>query len=108
MSNIERAAEVLRQADRDMACAGSRYCYPSESAQALADAGLLAPDLPHPDRSNGTLTDWGDEGAMPEASVKKDGTLFVYDDGRMRQEDPAEIRRTGLVYLAAAAWAEQQ
>ena len=101
MSNIERAAETVKTAImEDPGTARS-------IAQALADEGRLAPDLPEPDRSNGTWTDWGGIGAMPEASVKNDGTLMVYDDGRMTEEDPKVIREIALIYLAAANLAEE-
>ena len=103
MSNIERAAKAI------FLEAGPLSTHDAEDvAQALADAGLLVPELPEPDKMTGGWADWGDEGVMPEASVSEFGDLFVYDDGRMIQESPAEIRKVGMIYLAAAAWAEQQ
>lgn len=41
MTNIDRAADVLRAARADRITLS-----PEASARALADAGLLAPDLP--------------------------------------------------------------
>lgn len=43
MTNIDRAVDVMRQADRDRVASESRYEVPSGYAQALADAGLLMP-----------------------------------------------------------------
>ena len=76
-----------------------------ELAQALADAGLLAPDLPEPtDRS---IPEW----EMPNnehhaVSVSRYGTVRIWGD--TSGYTPAEAREVAAALLAAAAWAEQQ
>ena len=77
----------------------------TEAAQALADAGLLAPDLPEPtDRS---IPEW----EMPNnehhaVSVSRYGTVRIWGD--TSGYTPAEAREVAAALLAAAAWAEQQ
>ena len=95
MSNIERAAEVTAE----------YINFPHEIPQALADAGLLAPDLPEPtDRS---IPEW----EMPNnehhaVSVSRYSTVRIWGD--TSGYTPAEAREVAAALLAAAAWAEQQ
>lgn len=103
MSNIDRAGEVIATAMEEVA-----HGYPSMPgviAQALADAGLLAPDLPEPtDRS---IPEW----EMPNnehhaVSVSRYGTVRIWGD--TSGYEPAEARALAAALLSAAAWAEQQ
>ena len=99
MSNIERAAEVIEQAVfRDGF--GIRL-----TAKSLADAGLLAPDLP--EQTDRSIPEW----EMPNnehhaVSVSRYGTVRIWGD--TSGYEPAEARALAAALLAAAAWAEQQ
>ena len=48
MTNYDRALEVLEAARRP----GDLRIHPTDAVEALAQVGLLAPDLPEPDREN--------------------------------------------------------
>lgn len=50
MTNFDRALEVLEDARRP----GEHRIHPHDAAEALAQAGLLAPDLPERSRGMGT------------------------------------------------------
>lgn len=100
MSNIKRAAKVI------FLEAGPLSTHDAEDvAQALADAGLLAPDLPEPtDRS---IPEW----EMPNnehhaVSVSRYSTVRIWGD--TSGYEPAEARALAAALLSAAAWAEQQ
>ena len=54
MSNVERAADVIYDTLNGQY---GDFRFPTDAAQALADAGLLAPDLPEPQRA------WDDDEA---------------------------------------------
>ena len=106
MSNIERAANVIAVARQDAPRIRDTKDHISPHiAQALADAGLLAPDLPEPtDRS---IPEW----EMPNnehhaVSVSRYGTVRIWGD--TSGYTPAEAREVAAALLAAAAWAEQQ
>lgn len=110
MTNIDRAAEIMREADRKSATDPdvNRYCYPDEYAQALADAAppLLMPDLPEPKIDNDGWVLW-DSGSVTEAGYHPEKGLWTYDDGRMVKDSPARLREVAYIYLAAADYAER-
>lgn len=57
MTNVDRAAEHMDSLDRLYAYASGNEPSNAERAQALADAGLLMPDLPEPDGPEESHTD---------------------------------------------------
>lgn len=97
MSNRDRAAKVLAQ-DR---CwipgpGGMERFSVAEGADALAAAGVLAPDLPEPTRVGPDFTHWG-----PVALERDTGAIAIGVSGPYTQ-DPDEARAWAK-YLAAAA-----
>ena len=101
-SNQQRAVEVLNrhwsvaqetQQDDEAACC----------AQALADAGLLMPDLPEPDREG----DWGPgwEGVV-EAEPGRYAVRVIVG-GRQFRQSSQYARLFALALLAAAEEAEE-
>lgn len=106
MSNIERAANVIAVARQDAPRIRDTKDHISPHiAQALADAGLLAPDLPKPTDRN--VPEW----EMPSndhhaVSVSHYGTVRIWGD--TSDYGPDEAREVAAALLAAAAWAEQQ
>lgn len=76
-------------------------------AQALADAGLLMPDLPKPKR-------WGKNGepewdacAITVSPSGYEGRVIVEDVEGRWEASSADIRALGLALLAAADYAER-
>ena len=99
MSNVERAADVIYDTLNGQY---GDFRVPTDAAQALADAGLLAPELPEPlIAANGNPV-W-----------RADGTLMVtrYPDGEIRmlvgmgkeaRYTPETARVQAALLLAAA------
>lgn len=80
MSTIDRAAEVIYDT------LNGRYgdfLFPTDAAQALADAGLLAPGLPEPRINIGRWQEWG----------HKHGNCVALHNGRVTVEIPDDISR---------------
>ena len=112
--NIDRAAQVIRQVDGDHTLGAGAL------AEALADAGLLTPDLPEPHTFPNGEKEWSTlDGCV---NLNTDGTItIVYDE---RDEDdiaagveiePGELVFTkpvahllGLALIAAAYHAEKE
>lgn len=105
MSIADRAAEVI---DRH----GFDVCREPECiAQDLADAGLLAPDLPEPTQSfsDGTKG-WfveDDEGRDIAAIYIFDGEILLRTAAGRVKGSPAQMRKIGLALLAATNHAEE-
>ena len=102
MTNIDRAAELLWLPEPHLS---SSECgdQARELAQALADAGLLMPDLPEPAEHDG-ITYFGD---APEICAYCDGQVYGLDDGVWRPTKPADLRADAAAMLAAADYAER-
>lgn len=107
MTNIDRAAELLiHWADSEGGLSAIDRDYDGDltgGAEALADAGLLAPDLPEP--TDPGIPEW----EMPSndhhaVSVGNHGTVRIWGD--TSGYTPAEARDLAAALLAAAAWAE--
>lgn len=97
-SNIDRAAEViLRNNVRQYPFSG-----PSGTAQALADAGLLAPELPEPtmDMADPHLAVW-ESGVTAHPEV-------VYVPHFLPLDDVDLVEQIGMDLLAAAAHVRKQ
>lgn len=89
MTNIDRAAEIVLGLTAPAA------------AQALADAGLLMPDLPEPVADEVGELEWGGI-----ARWEPDGSLHVTDD-LYGKTSPHYLRANALALLAAADYAER-
>lgn len=90
MNNIERAAEIIEKH-------GFYPCREPEClAQDLADAGLLAPDLPEPRIDIDGWQEWG----------HKHGSSVTLEDGMVTVEIPDDISRdlTPAEARELAAW----
>lgn len=101
MTNIDRAAEVLWLLEPHLS---TSECddQARELAQALADAGLLASDLPEPTVKDDGWAEWGGEVEFHPAEG-----LWSYDNGAMTLDSPDRLREVALIYLAAAKYAEE-
>ena len=102
MTNIDRAAEVLT----DWVLPGVP---PEVIAQALADAGLLMPDLPEPDNA---YPEWSFENLSISPGIDPGEVAIEWEDredtgrgtvGRSRYLAPDQV----LALLAAANYAER-
>lgn len=104
MSNRDRAADVIR-------AHGTEPCRePQCIAQDLADAGLIAPDLPEPDVDNGVHRVYTAVGNLDVVSVTGHVQLNrLESDGRTAVWDgkPAAAREFAHALLAAANAAEE-
>ena len=104
MSNRERAAQMIRDlSEVDGETLG--YAHVHNIAQALANAGLLASDLPEPSHGSEGALLWHSEEVWVE-----DDENAVYIDlpksfGRMT---PSQTRRLGYALIAAANHAEAE
>lgn len=78
MSNLERAAQIIRDHGKDTIC-NEPQCI----AQDLDDAGLLAPDLPEPRIDIGGWQEWG----------YKRGSCVTPHKGMVIVEIPDDISR---------------
>lgn len=103
MTNIDRAAEVLiHWADSLGGLAAIERDYDGDltgGAEALADAGLLMPDLPEPD--NG-YPEWL-VGGVSISPVLNTGEVDIEWEDRMLRLAPGQA----LAFLAAYAYAER-
>lgn len=102
MSNKKRAAEVINKHGFDP-CSE-----PECIAQDLADAGLLAPDLPEPDECPPDIHTPGWNLGTKYAGVLA-GRVWVTDErGWGHPHTPDEIRTAAHKLLAAANAAEEE
>lgn len=103
MNNYDRALKVLEAARRP----GELRIHPTDAVEALAKAGLLMPDLPESNGSDGFVPDgkeWLPEGPYgPIVWTAPDSTVMVQ---RVEPGDltPDEARFFALTVLAAAQY----
>ena len=94
MTNIDRAAQVILQ---------STACTATEVSQALADAGLLMPDLPEPDRDGRW---WSENGENYDhvrlGSVYSDDDRVVISGGESPRTAVVALTRDEALELALA------
>ena len=100
-SNIDRAADAINAWAKEGNELNPHVGSPYDIARRLADAGLLATDLPEPTRVGPDFTHWG-----PVALERDTGAIAIGVSGPYTQ-DPDEAR-AWAEYLAAAAHAEQE
>lgn len=100
MTNTERAARTVWEASRGVGEPLSAIAS-DHIAAALADAGLLMPDLPEPVADEVGELEWGGI-----ARWEPDGSLQVTDD-LYGETSPHYLRATALAMLAAANYAER-
>ncbi|MDU4729959.1 MAG: hypothetical protein E6Y04_08315 [Corynebacterium sp.] len=99
MSNQAKAAEVI---DRH----GFDPCREPECiAQDLADAGLLAPDLPEPDVRD--TIDWWTRLASVLLNEDGEQISIIFDNHWVNAPSPSHVRELGLALLAAANYQEK-
>lgn len=99
MSNQAKAAEVI---DRH----GFDPCREPECiAQDLADAGLLAPDLPEPDVRD--TIDWWTRLASVLLNEDGEQISIIFDNHWVNAPSPSHVRELGLALLAAADHTEE-
>lgn len=100
---VRKAADILYQRSGVEGHAAQTAC--QDHAQALHDAGLLAPDLPEPT--------FGEDGAL----LWNDGEIWLEDDEKDVYTDlprsiswmtPSQTRRLGYALIAAANHAEAE
>ena len=99
MDNTAKAAEVI---DRH----GFDPCREPECiAQDLADAGLLAPDLPEPDVRD--TIDWWTRLASVLLNEDGEQISIIFDNHWVNAPSPSHVRELGLALLAAANYQEK-
>lgn len=107
MSTIDRAADVIYDTLKGQY---GDFLVPTDAAQALSDAGLLAPNLPEPARRSiegyHTAHPWAEwDAGNKRVLVMRDGNVVLQDGGVpvlsiiMR---PDEAREAAHALLAAA------
>ncbi|WP_288833706.1 hypothetical protein [uncultured Corynebacterium sp.] len=105
-TNIDRAADIIYDT---LSGQYGDFCIPTDAAEALADAGLIAPDLPEPDDPSIFVP--GGKGWLPGGPdgpsvwTAPGGTVMVQ---RIEPGDltPDEAREVAHALLAAANHAE--
>ena len=109
MSNLHQAAEVIGEAYQEAMDSGTPSTWRYQIARALADAGLLAPDLPEANDLDISAPDeklWLPCGLTgPSVWARPGGRIRVR---RVEPGDltPAEARFFALAVLAAAQYAK--
>lgn len=106
MSNIERAADVIYET---LAGKYGDFQIPTDAGEALADAGLLTPDLPEPDEADFVP---GGKGWLPGGPHGP--SIWTAPDSRIMVQrlepgdlTPDEAREVAHALLAAANYAEE-
>lgn len=98
MDNTAKAAKVI---DRH----GFDPCREPECiAQDLADAGLLAPELPEPDVRD--TIDWWTRLASVLLNEDGERISIIFDNHWVNAPSPGHVRELALALLAAAQYAE--
>lgn len=100
MTNFVHALAVLEAARRP----GEIRIHPHDAVEALAKAGLLAPDLPEPDRITDRYLVWEDE----EVWIVDDEAAVYTDLGEfINWMSVRRARNLAHILLAAAQHAEE-
>lgn len=112
MTNIDKAADLLYQRSKELlgvdSDAAHRAC--QEHAQALADAGLLTPELPEPNDPGIFVPDgkgWIPGGPHGPSVWTAPGSPIMVQRIEPGDLTPDEARGVALVLLAAANHAEE-
>ncbi|MFR9910146.1 hypothetical protein ACL1HT_00785 [Corynebacterium striatum] len=112
MTNIDKAADLLYQRSKELlgvdSDAAHRAC--QEHAQALADAGLLTPELPEPNDPGIFVPDgkgWIPGGPHGPSVWTAPGRPIMVQRIEPGDLTPDEARGVALVLLAAANHAEE-
>lgn len=114
MTNIDKATDLLYQRSKELlgvdSDAAHRAC--QEHAQALAEAGLLTPELPEPafSFSDGTKA-W----FVEDDEVRGIASIYIFNGevllstaaGKVKGA-PSQMRKIGLALLAAANHAQEE
>lgn len=105
MNNLEKAARIIERT-----VLGKQTTAPSTAlaiTQALAEAGLLMPDLPEPDKNSSTGTPVWWENDTLGVTVYPDGEIgMMVGWGKEARYTAATAREQALALLAAANHAE--
>lgn len=104
MSNRDRAAEVIY---KTLAGKYGDFTIPTDAAQALADASLLAPDLPEPRIDIGEWQEWGHQHGNRVTLHAGMVTVEIPDD-ISRDLTPDEAREFAAWLSAAADYSEEE
>lgn len=107
---VRKAADILYQRSGVEGHAAQTAC--QKHAQALHDAGLLAPDLPGPaqsfsDGTKGWFVEDDEEGYCIGATYIFDGEVLLRTAAGRVKGAPAKMRKIGLALLAATNHAEE-
>lgn len=104
MTNYDQALAVLEQARRP----GKHRIHPHDAVEALADAGLLAPDLPRPDRDGRW---WPTAASIGNVNINPAGEIVLHS-GNFRDMTlhltPAKARDLANILNAAANHTTQE
>lgn len=101
MTNYDRALEILDNARRP----GELHIHPHDAVEALAQTGLLAPDLPEPVDKKDETAWWepcGPEYAVSAYDEPITGRRLVGIDEAPYALEPEEAHDFALTVLAAA------
>lgn len=106
MSNIDRAADVIDQWAQEGYELNSAVGSPHAIAEHLADAGLITPDLPEPQRIGQELV-WplGDPDGW-EVTATDDYIRLSDERGAIITVNRKLARELGHIFLAAAIYGE--
>ena len=114
MNNYDRAVQVIYDEANQMWERGEILTAAGEAerlANALADAGLLAPDTPQPFFEHGNGPNWeipiNDQGGGVATVRALDGDVFIERHGRGFITSPAEAKQLAAAILAAAKHTEE-
>lgn len=106
MTNIDRAAEHLDSLDRLYDYASGQKPSNAERAQALADAGHLAPELPEPTRWKQNEEPEWDVCETTVSPAGYEGRVIVEDCDKW-EASAGYVRNLAYALLAAAKYAEE-
>lgn len=107
MDNIDRALATLEAARRP----GEIRIHPYDAVEALAKAGLLAPDLPEPNDPGIFVPDgkgWIPGGALGPSVWTAPGSPIMVQRIEPGDLTPEEARGVAYALLAAAQYAEEE
>nr|DAS51630.1 MAG TPA: hypothetical protein [Caudoviricetes sp.] len=108
---VRKAADILYQRSGVEGHAAWTAC--QEHAQALHDAGLLAPDLPEPtfsfsDGTKAWFVEDDEEGYCIGATYIFNGEILLHTAAERVKGAPSQMRKIALALLAAANHAQEE